>query len=287
MGIIYVGSADAIMYKGNQRINKIYRGSTLAYNRTYSAPTINSISSDSTSITFTITNNADESATVVYEQGDATPDASNVVLAAGATSSNITLSGLDASTSYTVYARADSGTGATSSGVASTSISTGAPPAPTSVSLSMSGYIVSYINQPSRAFDGNFSVPGGSFAASMSGGNHNGSILNMTFNSAFKLSRVGIQTGYTKISEMTLYYDTSNGSGTGWTSVGAQAKTSGHSNFQTLGGRTWWQPNWSNTTHKYTHWKLQATADSGAWSNEYWQELYLADSGENTTFGAH
>ena len=74
MGVIYVGSADAIMYKGNQRINKIYRGNTLAYNRTYSAPTINSISSDSTSITFTITNNADESATIVYEQGDATPE---------------------------------------------------------------------------------------------------------------------------------------------------------------------------------------------------------------------
>ena len=139
----------------------------------------------------------------------------------------------------------------------------------------------------SKAFDGNFSLPGGTFAASMSGGSHTGSILNMTFNAAFKLSIVGIQTGYTKISEMTLYYDTSNGSGTGWTSVGAQAKTSGHSNFQTINSRTWWQPNWSNTTNSYTHWKLQATADSGAWSNEYWQELYLADSGENTTFGAH
>ena len=158
---------------------------------------------------------------------------------------------------------------------------------PTSVSLSASGYITTYINVMSRAFDGNFSLPGGTFAASMSGGNHNGSILNMTFDAAFALSIVGIQTGYTKISEMTLYYDTSNGSGTGWTSVGAQAKTSGHSNFQTLGGRNWWQPNWGNTSNSYTHWKLQATADSGAWSNEYWQELYLADNGENTTFGAH
>ena len=287
MGVIYVGSTDAIMYKGNQRINKIYRGNTLAYNRTYSAPTINSISSDSTSITFTITNNADESATIFYEQGDSTPDASSVVLAAGATSSNITLSGLTASTTYTVYARADSGTGATSSVVASTSITTGAPPGPTSVTLSASGYITSYINNMSKAFDGNFALPSGTFAASISGGGHNGSILNMTFDAAFALSIVGIQTGYTKISQMTLYYDTSNGSGTGWTSVGAQAKTSGHSNFQTLGGRTWWQPNWGNTSNSYTHWKLQATADSGAWSNEYWQELYLADNSETTTFGAH
>ncbi len=287
MGVIYVGSADAIMYKGNERINKIYRGNTLAYDRTYSAPTITSVSSDSTSITFTITNNADESATIVYEQGDATPDASSVVLAAGATSSNITLSGLDASTSYTVYARADSGTGATSSGVASTSITTGAPPAPTSVSLSLSGYITSYINNVSNAFDGNFALPSGTFAASGGAGNHVGSTLFMTFNSAFKLSRVGIQTGYTKINQMSLYYDSSNGSGTGWTSIGSKGKGSGDANFQTINSRTWWQPNWSNTTHNYTHWKLVADTQSSAFSNEYWQELYLADSGENTTFGSH
>lgn len=287
MGVIYVGAADTKMYKGTQRINRLYRGSTLAYQRQHSAPTITSVSSDATSITFTITNNSDESATIFYEQGDATPDAASVVLASGATSSNITLSGLSSSTTFTVYARSDSGTGAASSGVAQTNITTSAPPAPTSVSLSASGYITSYINNMSKAFDANFSLPGGTFAASVSSGTHTGSILNMTFNSAFALSRVGIQTGYTKISEMTLYYDTSNGSGTGWTSLGAKAKTSGHSNFQTLGGRTWWQPNWSNTTHSYTHWKLQATAQSGAVSNEYWQELYLANNGETTTFGAH
>lgn len=287
MGVIYVGSADAIMYKGNERINKIYRGDTLGYERQYAAPTVNSVDSDSTSITFTVTNNADESATIVYEQGDATPDASSVVLAAGATSSNVTLSGLASSTTFTVYARADSGTGATSSGVTSTNITTGAPPAPTSVSLSLSGYIASYINNVSRAFDANFSVPGGSFAASMGNGNHAGSILYMTFNSAFKLSKVGLATGYTKINQMSLQYDTSNGSGTGWTSLGAKGKGSGDPNFQTINGQTWWQPDWSNTTHNYTHWKLVADTQGGNVSNEYWQELFLSDSSETTTFGAH
>ena len=161
------------------------------------------------------------------------------------------------------------------------------PVIPSLSSLSMSGFIVSYINQPSRAFDGNFSLPGGSFAASISNGTHTGSILNMTFGSPFILNTIGIQTGYTKISEMTLYYDTSNGSGTGWTSLGAKDKTSGHSNFQTINSRTWWQPSWNNTSNSYTHWKLQATAQSGANSNEYWQELYLADSSGIITFGVH
>lgn len=156
-----------------------------------------------------------------------------------------------------------------------------------SVSISMSGYITSYINQPTRAFDGNFSLPGGTFAASISSGTHTGSILNMTFGSPFTLNTIGIQTGYTKISEMTLYYDTSNGSGTGWTSIGAKDKTSGHANFQTINTRTWWQPSWNNTSNSYTHWKLQATSQSGATSNEYWQELYLADSSGTITFGAH
>lgn len=287
MGVIYIGSADAKMYKGNERINKIYRGDTLGYERQYAAPTINSVSSDSTSLTFTVTNNADESATIVYEQGDATPDASSVVLAAGATSSNVTLSGLASSTTFTIYARADSGTGATSSGVASTNITTGAPPAPTSVSLSVTGYMVSYINNMSNAFSGNFALPSGTFAASGGNGNHVGSVLYMTFNLAFKLSKVGIQTGYTKINQMSLQYDTSNGSGTGWTSLGAKGKGSGDANFQTINGRTWWQPDWSNTTHNYTHWKLVADTQSGNVSNEYWQELFLSDSTETTTFGSH
>jgi hypothetical protein len=69
-------------------------------------PTINYVSKTFNSITFTVTNNDSATATVYYEENDNTPDANSVVLNAGATSSNLTISGLTKQTSYTVYAQA-------------------------------------------------------------------------------------------------------------------------------------------------------------------------------------
>jgi hypothetical protein len=69
-------------------------------------PTITYVNKTFNSITFTVTNNDSETATVYYEENDNTPDANSVVLNAGATSSNLTISGLTKQTSYIVYAQA-------------------------------------------------------------------------------------------------------------------------------------------------------------------------------------
>jgi hypothetical protein len=69
---------------------------------------------------------------------------------------------------------------------------------PTTVSFS--GWITSYINNPSNAFGGGY------MAASTSSGNHVGSTINMTFTSPVRINVLRIQTGYTKVSGMTLYY---------------------------------------------------------------------------------
>lgn len=66
--------------------------------------------------------------------------------------------------------------------------------------ISYSGYIVTYINNPGNAFSGGYT------AASVSGGNHNGSTIFITFNTPVTLNTIRIQTGYTKINGMTLYY---------------------------------------------------------------------------------
>jgi len=70
------------------------------------APTITEVSVDLTEIVFTITNNDTESAVILWEIGDITPDANSVELAAAATTSNITVTGLTAGTTYTVSATA-------------------------------------------------------------------------------------------------------------------------------------------------------------------------------------
>jgi len=56
--------------------------------------------------TFTITNNDSESALILWEIGDLTPDENTVELASGATSSEIVISGLTDNTSYSLYAAA-------------------------------------------------------------------------------------------------------------------------------------------------------------------------------------
>jgi carbon monoxide dehydrogenase subunit G len=67
-------------------------------------PTINFISKDEDSITFTLTNNDGKALSIFYEIDDDTPDIDNILVGAGATSSEITLSGLSAFTTYTLYA---------------------------------------------------------------------------------------------------------------------------------------------------------------------------------------
>jgi hypothetical protein len=70
------------------------------------APTITEVSTTDTSITFTITNNDASTAVIVWEVDDATPDANSIELAAAATSSNITVTGLTVGV-YSVYATAN------------------------------------------------------------------------------------------------------------------------------------------------------------------------------------
>jgi hypothetical protein len=69
-------------------------------------PTITYISSTGNSITLTVKNNDNTTATIYYEENDNTPDANSIVLNAGQTSSNLTISNLNAGTSYTIYAQA-------------------------------------------------------------------------------------------------------------------------------------------------------------------------------------
>jgi hypothetical protein len=71
------------------------------------APTITEVSTTATSITFTITNNDSSTAVILYELDDATPDENSIELAAAATSSNITITGLTEDVEYDVYATAN------------------------------------------------------------------------------------------------------------------------------------------------------------------------------------
>lgn len=106
MAPFYIGNSTLKAYIGGNQIQKIYQGSTLSYQNIVVDPTITYVSKGDTSITFTVTNNDSQTATIYYEHSDATPDAGSVSVAAGATSSNITISGLAELTSYTIYAQA-------------------------------------------------------------------------------------------------------------------------------------------------------------------------------------
>lgn len=232
-------------------------------------PTITLVSRTDTTITFTIKNNDSAEAVINYEQGDSTPDATQVTIAAGATSSNLSISSLSEGTSYTIYAQATI-TNITSSAVVSLSATTlswqtlgseydksdnSSSPFGTylgttwwmpvfnnssvsatnwqliatsqkgdasneywtrlhvedsggttyndddDVTVSMSGYITTYINNPSNALEND-----SNFAASISAGNHVGSAVNLQFSSAVTLNKLWIRTSYTKIDGMTLKY---------------------------------------------------------------------------------
>jgi hypothetical protein len=71
-------------------------------------PDITLVSKTDTEITFTITNNSSESATIYWEVGDTTPDANTLTLLANGTSGNLTAGGLTEITEYTIYASAKS-----------------------------------------------------------------------------------------------------------------------------------------------------------------------------------
>jgi hypothetical protein len=89
----------------NKSVSQVVENTQTTTNTTV-APTITYVSKTFNSITFTVTNNDSATATVYYEENDDTPDANSVVLNAGQTSSNLTISGLTKQTSYTVYAQA-------------------------------------------------------------------------------------------------------------------------------------------------------------------------------------
>jgi hypothetical protein len=82
------------------------------------APTITFVSKTADSITFTLRNNGPITANVYYQQGVNPPTANFISLNSGQTSSNLTISGLNPSTSYTIFAQAQA-TGVTTSSVVS------------------------------------------------------------------------------------------------------------------------------------------------------------------------
>jgi hypothetical protein len=73
------------------------------------SPTITSVEEGDEQVTFTITNNDEETAVITYEvsiAGDDTPDEFVLELASGATSSNLTVDGLTNDQAYIIYAKA-------------------------------------------------------------------------------------------------------------------------------------------------------------------------------------
>jgi hypothetical protein len=73
------------------------------------SPTITSVEEGDGQVTFTITNNDEETAVITYEvsiAGDDTPDDFAIELASGATSSNLTVDGLTNNQAYIIYAKA-------------------------------------------------------------------------------------------------------------------------------------------------------------------------------------
>ena len=270
---VYIGATPiSKVYQGSSVLSKLNLGGNLLWVNQAASPTITYVSRGETSLTFTLTNNDTSTASIYYEHTDTTPDLSFVSLASGA-STNVTVTGLASSTSYTVYAQAVV-TGKESSTIVNFTQSTagwtqlgseyskasGSPHFTTidgrtwwapvfnnssiastqwkfvatstggeysneywqelyiaahngttynstaASGLSFSGFITSYINNPSRAFDGNYALPSGTAAASVSSGNHNGSTIFLNFASPVTLNTIRIQTGYTKVSGMTLYY---------------------------------------------------------------------------------
>jgi hypothetical protein len=90
------------------------------------APTITEVSVTDSSITFTIKNEDTEKAIIRYRIDDIDAEGEIIELAGGATSSNITASGLDAETEYIVFATANV-TGKVKSNVTQLAIETAEP----------------------------------------------------------------------------------------------------------------------------------------------------------------
>lgn len=186
MAPFYLGTNTLKAYVGDTTVQKIYRGTSLVFQNQVATPTITYVSVGDNSISFTVTNNDSATATIYYEHTDSTPDLASVTLAAGATSSTLSVTGLAEKTSYTVYAQATRA-GAESSTVVSITQTT-----------------------------------------------------------------------------------------TGWTQLGSQYdKSSGSSLFGTYNSATWWMPTFNNSSVSKRYWKFQATAQSGAVSNEYWTRLLV------------
>jgi len=85
----------------------VRRGGVKDFIEKAETPTINFVSSTTTSITFTIKNNDAQTAVILWERDDTTPDANSLELAAGVTSSNLTISGLTEGDLLTIYATAN------------------------------------------------------------------------------------------------------------------------------------------------------------------------------------
>lgn len=188
MAPFYIGNTLLKAYIGGNQIQKIYQGNTLSYQNAVTDPTISYVSKTDTSITFTVTNNDSQTATIYYEHSDATPDAASVSVAAGATSANLTITGLTSGQSYTIYAQATRA-GAGNSNVVSLNVTTAA-----------------------------------------------------------------------------------------WTQLGSEYDKSSTSSIRgTYNGSTWFMPTFNNSSVYASTWKLQATAQSGAVSNEYWTRLLVED----------
>lgn len=92
-------------YLKDEQIVKVCLGMSRIHHRAVSAPTITFVSKTRSSIVFKVTNNNSFSVNVYYEENDTTPDTDYVSVSANTTSANITLSGLQAGTEYTIYAR--------------------------------------------------------------------------------------------------------------------------------------------------------------------------------------
>lgn len=129
-----------------------------------------------------------------------------------------------------------------------------------------------YIFRPQDAFDLDYSLPGGTFCASIGNDNHVGYGTTMTFTVPTALYEFRIQTGYTKMQTMAMQYY----NGSTWVDyLTGLNKASGSPLFVTIDTRTWWQVLTNNTSTFASQWRVICTVNGAAVSNEYWQELYL------------
>ena len=105
---IYIGDKEiATVFKGDTELDNIRLGDQQQWIGIIVTPdpSITYISRNTSSLTFDLTNNHEETVTIFYEIGDNTPDQNSVVVAANATQ-RVTLSGLSFNTTYTLFAYA-------------------------------------------------------------------------------------------------------------------------------------------------------------------------------------